>query len=53
MANESLAVSPPHGNPVSEIAYLIEMSLQERCGFSPDDHPRAIALKFQSFPVFF
>ena len=39
MANESLAVSPPHGNPVSEIAYLIETSLQERCGFSPDDHP--------------
>lgn len=41
MANESLAVSSPHGNLVSEIAYLIETSLQERCDFSPDDHPYA------------
>jgi hypothetical protein len=39
MANESLAVSQPHGNPVSEIAYLIETSLQERCDFSPEDYP--------------
>ncbi len=38
MANDILAVSPRSSNLVSQLAYLIDTALQERCNLSSDSH---------------